>query len=67
MMPQVIDPSTHWLGAMPRFGLKALFAVLMVNRSKKPRLDRDTFMLIFAVLLTLGLVILYLLTKIVSW
>ena len=52
---------------MPRFGLKALFAVLMVNRSKKPRLDRDTFMLIFAVLLTLGLVILYLLTKIDSW
>jgi ABC-type Mn2+/Zn2+ transport system permease subunit len=52
---------------MPRFGLKALFAVLMVNRSKRSRLRRDTIMLIFAVLLTLGLVILYLLTKIVSW
>jgi hypothetical protein len=49
---------------MSRFvGLKALFATLSMNRSKKTRLDRDTAILIFAVLLTLGLVIFYVLTK----
>ena len=49
---------------MPRFvGLKAHFATLAMNRSK-PRLDRDTSILIFAVLLTLALVIFYVLTKI---
>jgi hypothetical protein len=50
---------------MPRFvGLKALFATLSINRSKKTRLDRDTAILIFAVLLTLGLAAFYVLTKI---
>jgi predicted nucleic acid-binding Zn ribbon protein len=49
---------------MPRFvGLKALFATLAMNRSKKRRLDRDTTILVFAVLLTLALVIFYVLTK----
>ena len=53
---------------MPRFvGLKALFATLAVNRSKKTRLDRDTTILVFAVLLTLVLVILYVLTKLGAW
>lgn len=51
---------------MPRFaGLKALFAALSINRSrKKTHLDRDAIILIFAVLLTLALVIFYVLTKI---
>ena len=49
---------------MPRLPLKALFAALSINRSRKTRLDRDTAILIFAILLTLGLVIFYLLTKI---
>jgi hypothetical protein len=48
---------------LPRFGLKAIFAALAVSRSKKPRLDRDTVMLIFAVLLTLGLVAFYVIEK----
>jgi hypothetical protein len=50
---------------MPRFvGLRALFAILSVSRSKKTHLDWDTALLIFAVLLTLGLVIFYVLTKV---
>jgi hypothetical protein len=49
---------------MPRLPLKALFAALSINRSRKTRLDRDTAILIFAILLTLGLVIVYVLTKI---
>jgi hypothetical protein len=49
---------------MPRLGLKALFATFSINRSKKRRLDRDSAILIFAVLLTLGLLILYVLSKI---
>jgi hypothetical protein len=48
---------------MPRLPLKALFAALSINRSRKTRLDRDTAILIFAILLTLGLVIFYVLTK----
>jgi hypothetical protein len=52
---------------MPRFPLKALFATLSINRAKKTRLDRDTAILIFAVLLTLGLVAVYVLSKIGVW
>jgi len=49
---------------MPRFvGLKALFAMLTINRSRKTRPDWDRAILIFAVLLTLGLAIFYVLTK----
>jgi hypothetical protein len=48
---------------MPRHPLKALFAALSIHRSRKTRLDRDTAILTFAILLTLGLVIVYVLTK----
>jgi hypothetical protein len=43
--------------------LKALFTMLTVNRSKKRRLDRDSAILIFAVLLTVGLVAFYVIEK----
>jgi hypothetical protein len=49
---------------MPRLPLKALIAALTINRSRKTHLDRDRAVLIFAVLLTLGLLIFYVLTKI---
>jgi hypothetical protein len=52
---------------MPRFSLKALFAALSINRAKKTRLDRDTAILIFEVLLTLGLVVFYVLSRIGFW
>jgi len=52
---------------MPRFGgFKAFFATLTVNRSRKSRFDRDRLMLIFAITLTIGLVVFYVLSKFAS-
>ena len=43
---------------MPRFGLKALFALLTLNREKR-HIDRDRMVLIVSTLVTIGLVMLY--------
>jgi hypothetical protein len=49
---------------MPRLPLKALFAALAITRSSKMRPNWDRAILIFAVVLTLGLLTFYVLTKI---
>jgi len=44
---------------MRRFALKALFAVLTLNRTEKKHIDRDRMVLIFSTCVTVGLVMLY--------
>jgi hypothetical protein len=44
---------------MPRFGLKALFAILALNKTGRRRPDWDRIVLIFSTAITIGLVALY--------
>ena len=44
---------------MRRFALKALFAVLTLNRAEKKHIDRDRMVLMFSICVTIGLVTLY--------
>jgi hypothetical protein len=44
---------------MPRFGLKALFAILALNKTGRRRPDWDRVVLIFSTAVTIGLVALY--------
>jgi hypothetical protein len=44
---------------MPRFGLKAVFALLALNRGRYRRLDWDRVILIFSTCVTIGLIALY--------
>jgi hypothetical protein len=44
---------------MRRFALKALFAVLTLNRTEKKHIDWDRMVLIFSTCVTVGLVTLY--------
>lgn len=51
---------------MRRFGLKALFAVLVLSKAKRKRFDWDRAILIFSTAVTLGLIALYVYGKITS-
>jgi hypothetical protein len=51
---------------MRRFGLKALFTLLAVNRTGHKRFDWDRVILIFSTFVTVGLVALYLYGKATS-
>ena len=51
---------------MRKFGLKALFAVLALNKTRKRRLDWDRAILIFSTSVTVGLVALYVYGKATS-
>lgn len=44
---------------MRRFGLKAVFALLTLNRGKYRRHDWDRVILIFSTSVTIGLIVLY--------
>jgi len=44
---------------MRRFVLKALFAVLTLNRTEKTHIDWDRVVLVFSTCVTVGLVTLY--------
>jgi hypothetical protein len=44
---------------MRRFALKALVAVLTLNRAEKKHIDWDRMVLIFSICVTVGLVALY--------
>jgi hypothetical protein len=48
---------------MPRFALKAIFALLTLDRSSRKRRDRDRMILILSSAVTIGLVALYLYGK----
>jgi hypothetical protein len=51
---------------MRRLPLKALFAVLTLNKTEKKRLDWDRVVLIFSTAVTVGLVALYVYGKATS-
>ncbi len=51
---------------MRRFGLKALFTLLTVNRVKKERIDWDRVILISSTSVTVALIALYLFGKATS-
>jgi hypothetical protein len=51
---------------MRKFGLKALFTVLALNRTRKWRLDWDRAILIFSTTVTIGLIALYVYGKVTS-
>jgi hypothetical protein len=51
---------------MRRFGLKALFALLALNRTKRKQLDWDRVILIFSTSVTIGLIALYVFGKATS-
>ena len=51
---------------MPRPGLKALFAVLNLNRMKGKRPDWDLIIIVCSTLVTIGLVALYAYGKVSS-
>jgi hypothetical protein len=51
---------------MPRPGIKALFAVLTLNRAKGKRPDWDRIILACSTLVTIGLVVLYVYGKATS-
>jgi hypothetical protein len=51
---------------MPRFGLKALFAILALNKTGRRRPDWDRIVLIFSTAVTIGLVALYMYGKATS-
>lgn len=44
---------------MRKFGLKALFALLSINRTRKQRPDWDRVILIFSTSVTIGLIAVY--------
>ncbi len=51
---------------MRRFGLKALFAVLVLSKTEHKRFDWDRAILIFSTAVTIGLIALYMYGKITS-
>jgi hypothetical protein len=51
---------------MRRLPLKALFAVLTLNKTEKKRLDWDRVILIFSTAVTVGLIALYVYGKATS-
>jgi len=51
---------------MRRLPLKALFAVLTLNKAGKKRLDWDHVILIFSTAVTVGLIALYVIGKLAS-
>jgi len=51
---------------MRRLPLKALFAVLTLNKAGKKRLDWDRVILIFSTAVTVGLIALYVIGKLAS-
>jgi hypothetical protein len=51
---------------MRRSALKALFAVLTLNRAEKKHVDRDRMVLIFSACVTIGLATLYVFGKATS-
>jgi len=51
---------------MRRFALKALFAVLTLNKTEKKRLDWDRIILVFSTAVTVGLIALYVYGKVTS-
>ena len=51
---------------MRRFGLKALFAVLVLSKTGYKRFDWDRATLIFSTSVTIGLIALYVYVKITS-
>jgi hypothetical protein len=51
---------------MRRLPLKALFAVLTLNKAEKKRLDWDRVILIFSTAVTVGLIALYVYGKATS-
>lgn len=44
---------------MPRLGIKALFAILTLNRTQRKRPDLDRIVIACSTLITIGLVVLY--------
>jgi hypothetical protein len=51
---------------MRRFGLKALFAMLALNKTRRARPDWDRVILIFSTAVTIGLIALYVYGKMTS-
>lgn len=51
---------------MRKFGLKALFTVLVLNKTRRKRIDWDRVILIFSTSVTIGLIALYVYGKVTS-